>query len=112
MLGVNMPAGRGTIPGTAAAIDPAAVGTGPAASLGLETFDLVETFSLGVTPGLTERTQQLTNLEGGYITASWLSGPDGVVTKPGEPALPLAVINVTPNDSRMVLRGIGYAART
>ena len=31
-----------------------------------------------------------------------------MVTKPGEPALPLAVIDVTPNDSGLVLRGIGY----
>ena len=54
-----------------------------------------------------------TNLQGGpNITASWLSGPDGVVTKPGEPALPLAVINVTPNDPRLVLRGIGYLGGT
>jgi len=37
-----------------------------------------------------------------------LSGADGVVAKPGEPALPLAVVNVTPNDSHLVLRGIGY----
>ena len=35
-----------------------------------------------------------------------------MVTKPGEPALPLAVINVTPNDSRLVLRGIGYRGGT
>src|SRR6185436_15147710 len=49
------------------------------------------------------------NLPGGPgVTAHWLSGPDGVVAKPGEPALPLAVINVTPNDPRLVLRGIGY----
>ncbi len=107
MLGVNMPAGRGAIPGTTAAIDPAVVGAGPAAALGLETFDL------GVAPGLTARTQSLTNLDGGpAITASWLSGPDGVVTKPGEPALPLAVINVTPNDPGLVLRGIGYRGGT
>ena len=37
-----------------------------------------------------------------------MSGPDGVVTKPGEPALPLAVVNVTPTDPSFVLRGIGY----
>ena len=41
-----------------------------------------------------------------------MSGPDGVVTKPGEPALPLAVVNVTPNDPRLVLRGIGYRGGT
>jgi hypothetical protein len=34
------------------------------------------------------------------------------VAKPGEPALPLAVVNVTPNDARLVLRGIGYRGGT
>jgi hypothetical protein len=62
-----------------------------------------------VAPNLTPRTQTLTSLQGGSsVIASWLSGPDGVVTKPGEPALPLAVVNVTPTDPHFVLRGIGY----
>jgi hypothetical protein len=103
MLGVNMPSGRGAIPGTSAAVNPVPVAAGPAATLGLETFDL------GFVPNLGPHTQTLTNLRGGPgITATWLSGADGVVAKPGEPALPLAVVNVTPNDSHLVLRGIGY----
>ena len=47
MLGVNMPAGRGGLPGTAGVINPASVATGPAATLGLQTYDL------GVAPNLT-----------------------------------------------------------
>ena len=35
-----------------------------------------------------------------------------MVTKPGEPALPLAVVNVTPTDPSLVLRGIGYRGGT
>jgi hypothetical protein len=107
MLAVNMPAGRGPIPGTAGAVNPVAVSAGPAASLGLRTFDV------GVAPALTPRSQSLVNLQGGPgITAGWLSGPDGVVAKPGEPALPLAVINVTPTDPGLVLRGVGYRGGT
>ncbi len=40
MLGVNMPAGRGPPPGTGGAITPTPVAGGPAATLGLRTFDL------------------------------------------------------------------------
>jgi uncharacterized delta-60 repeat protein len=107
MLGVNMPAGRGANPGTPGAINPAPVGAGPAGTLGLATFDL------GVAPALTPHTQTLTNLQGGpAVTAAWFSGPDGVAAKPGEPALPLALVNVTSNDARFVLRGIGYRGGT
>ena len=107
MLGVNMPAGRTANPGTSGAISPVLVGAGPAATLGLKTFDL------GVAPILTPNAQTLTNLHGGSgISAAWFSGPDGVVAKPGEPALPLALVNVTPNDAHLVLRGIGYRSGT
>ena len=34
------------------------------------------------------------------------------MAKPGEPALPLALVNVTPNDAHLVLRGIGYRGGT
>jgi uncharacterized delta-60 repeat protein len=108
MLGVNMPAGRGAIPGTAAAISPDPVsGPSPAATLGLHMKDI------GVAPNLVPHAQALRNLETGTeIMANWLSGPDGVVSKAGEPALPLAVVNVTPDDARLVLRGIGYRGGT
>jgi YVTN family beta-propeller protein len=109
MLGVNMPSGRGAGPGTGGAITPVAVTSGPAQTLGLETYDL------SVAPTLTPHTLSLTNVQGGpNVIASWLSGPDGVVSKPGEPVLPLAAVNVTPKDPSLglVLRGIGFRGGT
>ena len=103
MLGVNMPAGRGAGSGGGGAIAPVAVASGPAQTLGLKSFDL------NVAPSLTAHTLSLTNVQGGPdIVANWLSGPDGVVSKPGEPVLPLLALNVTPTDPRLVLRGIGF----
>ena len=103
MLGVNMPSGRGGTSGGGGVITPSAVASGPAHELGLKTYDL------GVSPSLLPHTVALKNVEGGpNIIAHWLSGPDGVVTKPGEPALPLAAVNVTPTDPNIVLRGVGF----
>ena len=107
MLGVNMPAGRGAPPGNGGAITPVPVGSGPAATLGLRTFDLA------VVPSLTTNTATLTNVQdSSLVTATWLSGPDGIVTNPAEPALPLAVQNVTPTDANIVLRGVGFRGGT
>ncbi|HEX7273417.1 MAG TPA: choice-of-anchor Q domain-containing protein [Casimicrobiaceae bacterium] len=84
-----------------------AVASGPAQTLGLETYDL------SVAPVLTPQAKNLTNVAGGAnVTARWLSGPDGVVSNPGEPVLPLAALNVTPNDPSLVLRGIGFRSGT
>ncbi len=47
-----------------------------------------------------------------YTTASWLEGPDGVVTNPAEPAIPLAAVNVSSNDGNQVLRGVGFRGGT
>jgi hypothetical protein len=70
------------------------------------------TYDLGLSPSLVSHTIALKNVQGGSdILASYLSGPDGVVTKPGEPALPLAAVNVTPTDASIVLRGIGFQRR-
>jgi hypothetical protein len=107
MLGVNMPAGRGSPPASGGVITPALVAPGPAATLGLRTFDLA------VAPGLTTNTATLTNVQNNsQLTATWLSGPNGVVSNPAEPALPLAVLNVTPTDSSIVLRGVGFRGGT
>jgi hypothetical protein len=107
MLGVNMPAGRGAVPGNVGVITPSAAPSGPAASLGLRSHDL------HLTPSLTPRTLALKNVSGGpNVTASWLSGTEGVMTKPGEPALPLAAVNVTPTDRSVVLRGVGFRGGT
>jgi hypothetical protein len=103
MLGVNMPAGRGAGPGGAGVITPVAVALGPAATLGLKTYDL------SVAPALTTGSVALKNVSAGPdVVASWLNGPDGVVSKPGEPVLPLEVVNVTPTDPTVVLRGVGF----
>lgn len=103
MLGVDLPAGRGGPPGAGAGITPVPVASEPAATLGLATFDLA------VAPSLTTNTTTLTNVQDNtQLTATWLSGPDGVVTNPAEPALPLAVVNATPTDTSVVLRGVGF----
>ena len=105
MLGVNMPSGRAAVAGTDGAIVPDPVtGTGPAASLGLKIKDLT------LTPSLTSNSMSLKNIRAppDFVDAIWLSGPDGVVTKPGEPALPLVAVDVTPNNPNIVLRGVGF----
>ena len=55
---------------------------------------------------LTPHTVAMTNLGGGTATAKYYSGTDGVVTNPGEPAIPLESRNVTAEDK--VLRGVGF----
>ena len=104
MLGVNMPAGRG--PAGAGRRDHAdPVAARPGRTLGPGTFDLA------VAPSLTTNTPTLTNVQNNStLTATWLSGPNGVVTNPAEPALPLAAVNVTPTDASIVLRGVGFRA--
>src|SRR5205823_2157790 len=83
MLGVNMPAGRGGSSGNGGVITPVAVASGPAHDLGLLIADL------GLSPSLVNHAIALKNVQGGAdIIASYLSGPDGVVSKLGEPALP------------------------
>jgi len=107
MLGVNMPAGRGAVPPNQGVITPVPVSAGPAATLGLETYNL------SVAPNLTSANIALKSVSGGPdVIASWLNGPDGVVSKPGEPVLPLAVVNVTPTDQTVVLRGVGFRGGT
>ena len=104
MLGVDMPGERVTLPGAGPVIAPVAVPSGPAATLGLKVSDLT------VAPTLTVNSATLTSVAagGGTLVAQWLSGPAGVVSNPAEPALPLAVVNVTPTDGSLVLRGVGF----
>ena len=103
MLAVNMPAGRGTPPGTAPMITPSAFASGPAFSLGLKFYDLALALAL------TAHSVTLKDSSGGAdVVASFLSGADGVATKPGEPVLPLLAANVTPTDGKLVLRGVGF----
>jgi hypothetical protein len=102
MLAVNMPAGRTPPPPPAGAITPVPVAAGPGANLALGTYDYA------LDPNLSAASTTLANLAGGSIVASWLTGPDGVVTNPAEPALPLAVYDVTATNGNLVLRGVGF----
>jgi len=65
---------------------------------------------LNVTPALTARTTTLNVTSGGTVAASYLTGPDGVVSSPGAPTLPLLSQNVTVNGQ--VLRGVGLRSAT
>ena len=103
MLGVDMPAARGAGSGASPVINATAIASGPGLSLGMKSFDIT------VAPTLTPHSETLKNTQtGASIVATWQSGPDGVVTRPGEPALPLVAVNVTPTDAKMVLRGVGF----
>ncbi|HEX2766966.1 MAG TPA: PxKF domain-containing protein [Candidatus Limnocylindria bacterium] len=106
MFGVVMPDGRGAAPSAGGSVTPTPVGTGPAAQLGLATHDLsVATLA---TPQ-----SSILDVVGptgvtGTVTATWLEGPDGVVTNPAEPAIPKHVVDVTATSDELVLRGVGW----
>jgi hypothetical protein len=107
MLGVNMPSGRGAIPGTIPTIDPIEVAPVNGTDLGLATYEL------SVGPTLTPDSVDLKNppydaIPGTFTEATWLAGPNGVVTNPAEPALPLSASNVTSTNGAQVLRGVGF----
>ncbi len=115
MFGVVMPAGRGAVPGTGGPITATPVTAEPAASLGLAAANLQL-----VSPDdfvLTAKELALKNppydaVPGTFTTAKWLSGPNGVVTNPAEPAVPLIARNATSTDTDHVLRGVGFRGGT
>jgi hypothetical protein len=77
--------------------------TNPGLALGLAYADLT------VTPPLTRHTTNLKTIDSGTtqeIAVTHLSGPDGVVANPMEPALPLAIYEVGFPD--MAMRGVGF----
>ncbi len=78
--------------------------TAPGSTLALKYFDLT------VTPELTGQTVVLTSADGSGspVNAFYYSGPDGVVTNPAEPVLPLDMVNVTSPEDGYVLRGVGW----
>ena len=107
MLGVNMPFGRGSI-ATPTSIVGSTTGvlSDPGEFLGLEYADVT------ITSVLTEKQKILESVVPDGETPlpdktfTYFEGGDGVVTRPGEPVLPLELRNVSvPN---MVLRGIGF----
>src|SRR2546429_9165398 len=72
-------------------------------------------YDLPLWPALLSHSVTLKNVRGGAdVIATYLSGPDGVVSKPGEPVLPLAAVNVTPKDPGLglVLPGTGFRRGT
>ncbi len=110
MMAINMPGGRLTEPADASVVGTtgtpvlaAPAGT-PGAGLGLSSAELT------VTGALTEKEVILTvvppNTTGPTIKATYFRGPDGVVTNPAEPALPLISKNVSVGGR--VLRGVGF----
>ena len=106
MLRVDLPAGRGTPPASPSIVtSTTAVGTAPGSVLGLSTADL------SLAPALAEQTRPLVTPTGTpSVVASYLSGPSGIVTNPGEPTLPLLSSNVSVTGQ--VLRGVGFRGAT
>ncbi len=104
MLRVDMPAGRGTATADESIVpNTSGFNVNPGLTLGLEFADvridttvMTETVELKVIGGE----------EGETITATYLTGADGVVTNPAEPVLPLELPNVSVEG--MVLRGVGF----
>src|SRR2546429_353186 len=89
---------RGPNPGVPAMTHPGDV-------LGLQSQDI----SLPSSPTLNSVT--LTNpVDHSTVTASYLSGDDGVLVNPGEPVLPLEIKNVTVSGT--VLRGVRFLGGT
>jgi hypothetical protein len=103
MFSVNMPGSRLSPPGATSIVGAlSGFGTDPGATLGLRSADVT------VPVSTTAKPVPLTNLSGGTLTATYYEGPDGVVTNPAEPAIPLKVVDVTPPDGSVVLRGVGF----
>jgi CSLREA domain-containing protein len=100
-LSVDMPGARlpaGTEPSAVSNTTP--VSDGPGSELGLTTADL------SLTPALTGYMVEMDNVQDEtHVTAFYLSGPDGVLTNPAEPTLPLEMVNVGVPGS--FLRGVG-----
>ena len=101
MFAVNLPGARLPADDDAPVVGQTqAVSAAPGKALGLRSADLT------VTPQLTERVLELTGVDDvKALQARWLEGSDGVVTNPGEPALPLESMNVSAPG--LVLRGVG-----
>jgi hypothetical protein len=101
-LRIDMPGQRIPEPPTSSDVAPTPVTSDPGLTLGLLSADV----SLDLDGALVPRSVLLTNLEGGVLTATYLEGPDGVVTNVAEPALPLVTRDVSVPGQ--VLRGIGF----
>src|SRR3954452_816625 len=108
MTSLDMPAGRLTPQEDTSAIAPAPVSSGPgrpetgAGSPGLG----LSTAQLDLTPALSTTTRTVKGADGNSVATTYLNGPQGVLTNPAEPALPLITRNVSVRGK--VLRGVGF----
>jgi hypothetical protein len=109
MLSINMPGTRDPLPSSSSIVpaSPAGFGTNPGLALGLTSADVT------MNPTTTSNSVTLQKLNSatppvsvGEVTATYYRGRDGVVTNPGEPALPLQSENVSVPGQ--VLRGVGF----
>ncbi|MEM7533508.1 MAG: hypothetical protein AAF639_15100 [Chloroflexota bacterium] len=81
-----------------------AVEAGPGAVLGMQVVDMT------ITPSHIPDTVQLSDTESETtIEATYLTGNDGLVVNPAEPALPLEQVDVVaPEGDSAILRGVGF----
>ena len=104
MVGVDLPSGRIADPAPGG-VDPAAVTSGPGGQLGLHALDLTAS---GPTTTLT---QPFDDVDGtGLSSFTYLRGPNGTTTSPGQPALPLESLDV--GAPGMALRGVAFRGGT
>ncbi len=104
MISVDMP-NRIAQPSTPdLSVNPQPVQSGPGDFLDLEVADI----SLDTSATVEERVG-LTNLEDNTEVGGWYyEGPQGVVTNPAEPAIPLFQRDVSVDRDGLVLRGVGF----
>lgn len=107
MFSINLPAaGRTSLSGRTSMFQtvyspPDTVSELPGVEMGLRSADI------SVSPVVTEVTTVLKNVNNNTnVTASYLRGRDGVLTRPTEPTLPIEGYNVSVDGS--VLRGVGW----
>ena len=107
MLSINLPGARITPPSDAPVVSAVnSFTTNPGAALGLQFADVA------LTPTLTTHLVPLTVISStaaalpAVVTATYLSGSDGIVANPAEPILPREVRNVSLPGT--VLRGVGF----
>ncbi len=108
-LKVNLPGERLGPQSAAPIVDQTTSAQGePGATLGLRSADAT------VTPILSTQTLSLKDASkqpgdpGSLVTATYLSGSNGLVTNPDEPVLPLEIRNVSV--SGQIVRGVGFRA--
>ena len=100
MVGVDLPSGRLSEPDPGS-VSPHPVTTGPGAVLGLRALDLTADGATSLV------TQPFDDLDGtGRHEFTYLRGPDGTTTSPGQPALPLQSIDV--GAPGVALRGVAF----